>query len=128
MRPNDATGTQENVRHFFMIGLINAYRQSLDAPAYQLEYGPMFREFFANLWPDRELKMYDVALGRKPQVIDECAGYIISGSPCGAYDSESWILELGEFVRACAKKKKKLVGVCFGHQLIAHYLGGKTEK
>jgi GMP synthase-like glutamine amidotransferase len=111
-----------------VIGLINAYRTAEDAPAYQLEYGPMFLKFLATLWPADKIKMYEVACGRKPKNLDECDGYIISGSPKGAYDTDPWIAELGTFIQNCSTKKKKLVGVCFGHQMIAHYLGGKAEK
>jgi GMP synthase-like glutamine amidotransferase len=33
-----------------------------------------------------------------------------------------------EFVRELDRRRKKLVGICFGHQLVAHALGGRTEK
>ena len=55
-------------------------------------------------------------------------GYVISGSKYGVYEDLPWILELQEFVRQCWAQHIKMVGVCFGHQLIAHSLGGKTEK
>jgi len=40
----------------------------------------------------------------------------------------SRIAELSEFVRSCTLERRKLVGICFGHQLIAHALGGHTSK
>jgi len=35
---------------------------------------------------------------------------------------------LGAFVQTLHQARKKLVGICFGHQLVAQVLGGKTEK
>ena len=55
-------------------------------------------------------------------------GYIITGSKMSVYEEIGWIKQLGEFVQELHKKKKKLIGICFGHQLVAHFLGGKTQK
>ncbi len=55
-------------------------------------------------------------------------GYVISGSKHGVYDDFPWILDLQDFVRKCWDLNIKIVGICFGHQLIAHSLGGRAEK
>ena len=39
-----------------------------------------------------------------------------------------WITVLGEFVKLLHQRKKKLIGICFGHQLIASVLGGEAGK
>jgi GMP synthase-like glutamine amidotransferase len=71
---------------------------------------------------------YDVALGEFPETVDTCDGYVITGSPNGVYDADPWIADLMQFVRDCYVAEKKLVGICFGHQVLAHALGGHTEK
>lgn len=71
---------------------------------------------------------YDVAVGEFPESVDACDAYVITGSPKGVYDSDPWIAELMQFIRACYAANKKLVGICFGHQMLAHALGGHTEK
>ena len=73
-------------------------------------------------------KTFDVEKGAYPKHIDDFDGYIIPGSRKSVYDRDYWIGALKEFVIALDAKKKKLVGVCFGHQLIAEVLGGKTER
>ena len=71
---------------------------------------------------------FDVALGEFPESVDACDAYMITGSPNGVYDEEPWIAELMQFIRDCYAADKKLVGICFGHQVLAHALGGRTEK
>lgn len=71
---------------------------------------------------------YDVAMGEFPESVDDCDAYVITGSPNGVYDSEPWIAELMQFIREAYVADKKLVGICFGHQVLAHALGGHAEK
>ena len=54
-------------------------------------------------------------------------GYVITGSRNSVYDDEAWIAELAEFVREVLGAGRKVIGVCFGHQLLAHFFGGETR-
>jgi len=73
-----------------------------------------------------EIETFDVEAGTLP--VDPAAydGYIVTGSPAGVYDPLPWIKELSDFLRLA--KKQRLVGICFGHQIMAEALGGHVEK
>lgn len=74
--------------------------------------------------------------GQVPTVEDlkRFKGIIISGSPKSVHDDIDWIVRLEEFIKNAANlqgndetRPAKIIGVCFGHQLIAKALGGKVE-
>ncbi len=92
------------------------------------DYPGMFIESFNNLGADFEYNIYNVTKNNFPVDIDECDAYITTGSRASANDDDTWIAELEEFIRSCNRHEKKLVGVCFGHQLLAKALGGIVER
>jgi GMP synthase-like glutamine amidotransferase len=75
-----------------------------------------------------EFSTYAVNREQYPADINEVDAYIISGSKSSVYDPEPWIKKLLNFVETLHNRQKKTVGICFGHQIIASALGGKTEK
>ena len=60
--------------------------------------------------------------------LDEADGWLITGSKHGAYEAHSWIPPLEQLIRDIHAAGQPLIGVCFGHQIIAQALGGKVEK
>lgn len=92
------------------------------------EYPDMFIALLQHSDPSLEYAVYDVELGEYPVDIDEVDAYLITGSKSSVYEDKPWIIELMEFVRELNRRHKKLLGFCFGHQLVAQALGGKTER
>ena len=92
------------------------------------EYPDMFAALLAAEDPDMSFSVYDVEEGEYPADIDEVDAYLITGSKSSVYEDKPWIHALIDFVRELHARRKKIVGICFGHQLVAQALGGKTEK
>ena len=69
-----------------------------------------------------------VVRGEIPTSIHDCDGWLITGSPHGVYDPLDWLAPLEDFIRDLAQAQVPLIGVCFGHQIIAQALGGKVVK
>jgi GMP synthase-like glutamine amidotransferase len=92
------------------------------------DYPYMFTELLKSADPSIETISYDVMLGKYPVDIDEVDAFLITGSKFSVYDDEEWIHRLGAFVVKLNDRKKKLLAICFGHQMVAHFLGGETAK
>jgi len=87
-------------------------------------YGDMFAHLLGEGY---QLTNYNVVSGDYPAQPEDEQAYIVTGSAAGVYDAFEWIDELKTFLRA-AKGKAKLVGICFGHQVMAEAFGGRVEK
>ncbi|MEQ9259328.1 MAG: type 1 glutamine amidotransferase [Roseovarius sp.] len=90
------------------------------------EYDAFFRDFLDG--NGFEFETYVVVKGELPESPDEADGWLVTGSKHGAYEDHEWIPRLEAFLRAVHAAKKPLVGICFGHQIIAQALGGKVVK
>jgi GMP synthase-like glutamine amidotransferase len=74
---------------------------------------------------------FDCRRGIYPGDLNAYDCYITTGSRASVYDQEPWIQDLVEFVRLLDRQRKKLIGICFGHQVIAVAKGcsvGKSDK
>lgn len=74
-----------------------------------------------------DVSSYDVEHGALPGRPEDHAAYLVTGSPAGVYDDRPWIDGLRGFLQQ-AKGKTTLVGICFGHQIMAEAFGGRVEK
>lgn len=86
-------------------------------------YGLMFQDL---LGPGHDYVTYDVQAGVLPADPAECDAYIVTGSAAGVYDDLPWIAPLKAFL--VETREQPLVGVCFGHQVMAEAFGGKVVK
>ncbi|WP_394244819.1 hypothetical protein [Halopseudomonas laoshanensis] len=91
-------------------------------------YPEMFNELLLTRYPDAQIRVYRCMEGELPQDLNECDAYITSGSKFGVNDGLPWIDALQECIALMWEQGTPLVGVCFGHQLMAKALGGEVTK
>ncbi|AZV78795.1 type 1 glutamine amidotransferase [Parasedimentitalea marina] len=75
-----------------------------------------------------EFETYAVLDGVFPTGPEAADGWLITGSKFGVNDGHDWIAPLEDLIRAIDTKGLPLLGICFGHQIIAKALGGRVEK
>lgn len=67
---------------------------------------------------------FDVRAGEYPERVEDCDAYLITGSRHSVCEDAAWIRQLEGFVREVHGRRHKLIGVCFGHQVMARALAG----
>lgn len=90
------------------------------------DYDQMFRDLLGG--HGFEFETFNVVDMEFPENAAVADGWLITGSRHGAYEDHPWIPPLETLIRDIHIAKQPMIGVCFGHQIIAQALGGKVEK
>jgi GMP synthase (glutamine-hydrolysing) len=89
-------------------------------------YGDLYARMLAG--HGFEFRTWSVVDMDHPASIHDADGWLISGSKHGAYEDLPFIPPLEDFLRRAYSADVPLVGICFGHQVLAKALGGHVEK
>ena len=92
--------------------MVDCYQDGAEASPNFLRYLPM------------ESEVVRTKCDAIPADIGAFAGMVISGSSASVNEPPSWIPPLSKLVEQAARRKTPVLGVCFGHQLIAHVVMG----
>jgi GMP synthase-like glutamine amidotransferase len=90
------------------------------------DYPEMFSELLRGAAPALEVSVWDIVARERPDQLDACDGWLITGSRHSVYEDLPWIRDLEILVREIHESRRKLLAICFGHQLVAQVLGGRT--
>lgn len=63
-----------------------------------------------------------------PDSPEDADAWLLTGSKHGAYEDHQFIAPLEHLIRDIHASGRRMLGICFGHQIIAQALGGKVEK
>lgn len=73
------------------------------------------------------LHVVDVAAGETLPAAKDIAGAVITGSAAMVTDRAAWSERTAGWIRDAMDAEVPLFGVCYGHQLMAHALGGRVD-
>lgn len=91
-------------------------------------YAAMFERLLRTAGFQGEMHAFNARQGQYPDSFDPYDAVLLTGSRADAFSDEAWVLELRQRVQHLLAQQQKLIGICFGHQLIAHCLGAKVTR
>ena len=104
-------------------GLVSAKNRELYG-----SYPQMFEQMIGAADASVTFNTASIPTGEPLPDVEGLEAILITGSAAGVYDAFDWIASLKGFVRTAHDNRVPMVGVCFGHQLIAQALGGTVRK
>lgn len=94
-------------------------------------YGGYLKVFMDLLEEEGEVwEVYRVSKGELPadDIVQIYDGFVVTGSCSDAHGDDAWINNLVDFLRRLHELRKKVLGICFGHQVLSRALGGKSGR
>ncbi|KKB06975.1 glutamine amidotransferase [Devosia geojensis] len=95
------------------------------------KYGPyatMFERMFDATGNGFSYRTVKIAEGEPFPQAETLEGIVITGSAAGVYEDHAWLKPLRAFIRSAYGARTPMLGVCFGHQIMADALGGDVRK
>jgi GMP synthase-like glutamine amidotransferase len=91
-------------------------------------FGALFIRLFKEVGAHWSVDVFTTQHGHYPASFDDFDAVLLTGSRADSFSNEPWVVELRRRVTELLRQKKKMVGVCFGHQLIALCLGAPVGR
>ncbi len=91
-------------------------------------FGAMFVRLLGNQAIAAEFSIYNVVRGEYPCENERFDAFLVTGSKADSFGTDAWILELRSYLLLRYQAGDVLLGICFGHQILALALGGNTER
>jgi len=90
-------------------------------------YADMFMQLFRQLGRTYNYTVFDVRLNQFPESAQQCDAWIITGSASNVDENTVWMQRLKQLILEIDQAARPLIGICFGHQIIAEAFGGRVE-
>lgn len=110
------------------VGILQADEVDAERRAEFGRYPAMFERLLGGVDPALRFETFNARAGELPRQPDACGAYLVTGSRDSVFEDAPWIRRLAAFLRTLRRSRVRAAGVCFGHQLIAHALGGVVRR
>lgn len=95
-------------------------------PAIKEQFGDFDEWFLKRLSPGLNISVFNAEAGELPEQPTDWDGIVVTGSPAMVSDREPWSEKAADWLAQAVDQSVPTLGVCYGHQLLAHALGGEV--
>jgi GMP synthase-like glutamine amidotransferase len=108
------------------IAILDAVPESYWADDLGITDAQKFIDLLQPLNPNAQYDVFFTSNNQFPENIDHYEAILITGSPCSVHDDHPWIGSLVDLIRTADSMGLRVIGSCFGHQLVAQTFGGEV--
>lgn len=76
---------------------------------------------------EASLRVVDIVNGEAPPALGDMRGVIVTGSPAMVTERQPWSERTAAWLADAVTRDTPVLGICYGHQLLAHALGGEVD-
>ena len=91
-------------------------------------FGQMFKQLFSAQEAALDYQVFNVLRGEYPHADQQFDAYLVTGSKADSFANDPWIVTLRAYLGERFAQGDVLLGICFGHQILALVLGGDTQR
>lgn len=91
-------------------------------------FGQMFKQLFSGHGIDVACQVFNVVAGEYPDNQQRFDAYLVTGSKADSFANDPWIVTLRDYLHERFTQNDVLLGICFGHQILALVLGGTAQR
>lgn len=96
-------------------------------PSIREQLGDFEDWFIAGLAPELDITVVDVESGETAGAVGQWDGIVVTGSPAMVTERADWSENTAAWLARAVAEEVPVLGVCYGHQLLAHSLGGEVD-
>lgn len=95
-------------------------------PGISQTFGDFEDWFVRHLEDSSQVAVRDVSREGPPDTVMGWRGVVVTGSPAMVTERAPWSENTAAWLKAAVERQVPVLGVCYGHQLLAHAFGGQV--
>ena len=126
LESNTILQSYDNMSNAIRIAILDSVPEQYWADDRGITDAQKFIDLLQPINAQARLDVFFTSKHQFPADIDNYDAILVTGSPCSVHDEHDWIMRLADLIRDATARGIRVIGSCFGHQLVARAYGGEV--